>query len=166
MLRLPRPTCRSLSAAIALAATVPFQSPMAQQAQPASALDLAGMDLSVKPGDNFFYYANGTWLKQTPIPPDRSSYGSGAILVELTSRRVVDLIQEAAKANAQAGSDLRKIGDYYNSFMDEAAIDAAGLQPMAPILAQISAIRDRTGLARFLGSTLRADVDAFNATNF
>jgi predicted metalloendopeptidase len=135
-------------------------------ARPSPGLDVAGMDRSVKPGDSFFNYANGTWLKQTDIPADRSTYGAGAILIELTDRRVADLIQEAAKADAPAGSDLRKIGDYYASFMDSTAIDAAGLGPIQPTLDSISAIRDRKDLARVLGSTLRDDVDALNNTNF
>jgi putative endopeptidase len=157
---------RSSLAAILLAATIPFAGLPAQQAAKAPGLDLAGMDLSVKPGDNFFYYANGTWIKNTPIPPDRSSYGSGSILDELTSRRVSDLIQEAARANAPAGSDLRKIGDYYAAFMDTTAIDAAGLKPIQPLLDSIAAIGDRRDLGRVLGSTLRADVDVLNNTNY
>ena len=153
----------------ALALTAPLMSPgsmTAQQAHTSSALDVAGMDRAVKPGDDFFEYANGTWLKQTEIPADRSTYGGSAILIELTDRRVADLIQENAKANAPAGSDLRKIGDYYTSFMDTAAIEAAGLKPLQPTLDSIAAIRDRKDLARALGSRLRADVDAINATNF
>jgi putative endopeptidase len=166
MIRLRRPTSRFLIAAIALAAAAPRAALLAQQAHTPPALDVAGMDRSVKPGDNFFEYANGTWLKQTEIPADRSSYGGSAILIELTDRRVADLIQEAAKGNAPAGSDLRKIGDYYTSFMDTTAINAAGLTPLQPTLDSIAAIRDRKDLARVLGSGLRADVDAINATNF
>jgi putative endopeptidase len=139
---------------------------VAQTAHPSPGLDVAGMDRSVKPGDSFFNYANGTWLKQTDIPADRSSYGASAIVIELTDRRVADLIQEAAKADAPAGSDLRKIGDYYASFIDSTAIDAAGLTPLQPTLDSIAAIRDRKDLARVLGSELRNDVDALNATNF
>ena len=146
------------AAAILLTAAVPLGH--------ADGLDLAGMDLSVRPGDNFFMYANGTWIRDTPIPPDRSSYGSGAILEQLTDKRVVDLIQASAKANAPAGSDQRKIGDYYASFMDTTAIEAAGIKPLQPALARISAIKTRTDLARVLGAGLEADVDALNATNF
>ena len=164
MIRLRPFAHRSLVVALALTASIPFASLVAQQA--ATGLDLAGMDLSVKPGDNFFYYANGTWIKNTPIPPDRSSYGAGSILVELTDRRVADLIQAAAGANAPAGSNLRKIGDYYTSFMDTTAIDAAGLEPIQPLLDSIAAIVDRKDLARALGSTLRADVDVLNNTNY
>ena len=129
-------------------------------------LDLAGMDKSVAPGDNFFTYANGTWLKQTPIPADRSSFGVGATVADLTDKRTAALIQEAAKSKAPAGSDFRKIGDYYTSFMDEAAIESAGLRPIQPTLERINAIQDRKGLSAFLGSTLRADVDVLNATNY
>lgn len=129
-------------------------------------IDTAGMDRSVKPGDDFFEYANGTWIKHTEIPADRSSYGTSSILLDLTDRRVADLIQESSKASAPAGSEARKIGDYYASFMDSTAIDAAGLKPLQPTLDSIAAISDRKGLAHFLGSALRADVDALNNTNF
>jgi predicted metalloendopeptidase len=161
-LRLSRPT---LLAAFALTAPLLPGQLAAQQAHSSTVLDVAGMDRAVKPGDDFFEYANGTWLKQTEIPADRSTYGASAILIELTDRRVADLIQESAKADAPAGSDLRKIGDYYTSFMDTAAIDAAGLKPLQPTLDSIAAIRDRTDLARVLGAGLRADLDVLNATN-
>jgi putative endopeptidase len=165
MIRL-RPPLAFLTSVLSLAAPIPLAPLNAQQAGPAAALDLAGMDRSVKPGDNFFQYANGTWLKTTEIPADRSSYGAGAMVADLTDQRVGELIRRAAKDNAAAGSELRKIGDYYTSFMDSTAIDAAGLTPLRPTLDSIAAIRDRKDLARVLGSTLRADVDPLNYTNF
>jgi predicted metalloendopeptidase len=128
-------------------------------------IDLPGMDRAVVPGVDFFSYANGSWLKQTSIPADRASYGTGAAVSELTARRTVELIKNAAKSSAPAGSELRKVGDYYASFMDEAAIEAAGLRPLAAKLERIAAIADRKDLARALGSTLRADVDALNSTD-
>ncbi|MGB6605846.1 MAG: M13 family metallopeptidase [Steroidobacteraceae bacterium] len=127
-------------------------------------IDVGGIDRSVAPGDDFFRYANGTWLKTTEIPPDRSSWGSGAMLVELTTKRTADLIRDAA-AHAASGTDARKIGDYYAAFMDEAHIESLGLKPLAAQLAAIDAIRDRRGLAHALGATLRADVDVLNSTN-
>jgi putative endopeptidase len=135
-------------------------------ATPATAhgLDFTAIDRSVAPGDDFFRYANGVWLKTTEIPPDRSSYGSSAMLVELTAKRTADLIRGAAAA-AAAGSEARKIGDYYASFMDEAHIEQLGLKPLEPALARIDAIKDRKGLARALGAALRADVDVLNSTN-
>jgi predicted metalloendopeptidase len=129
-------------------------------------LDLGGMDRSAKPGDAFYQYANGTWLKQTEIPPDRSTYGAGAILTDIVDRQVAELIQQAAERAAPSGSEQRKIGDFYASFMDTTAIDAAGLKPLQPTLDSIAVIHDRAELAQFLGSTLRADIDALNATNF
>lgn len=136
-------------------------------AVPAShGIDLAGIDRSVAPGDDFFRYANGTWLKTTEIPADRSYWGASGALIELTARRTADLITEASKADAPAGSDARKVGDIYATFMDEAAIEAKGLQPLLPVLEGVAAISDATSLARSLGGSLRADVDVLNNTNF
>ena len=125
----------------------------------------AALDTTVVPGDDFFAYANGAWIKSTEIPPDRSSWGTGGILAELTAKRTADLIAEAARTSAPAGSDARKIGDTYNTFMDEAAIEAKGLVPLAPELAAIAAITDAQSLARHLGKTVRADVDVLNSTS-
>jgi putative endopeptidase len=126
-------------------------------------LDLAGMDRSVKPGDDFFRYGNGTWLAKTEIPPDRSNYGSFAILTEEASKRTVDLIGNAAKST---DAEEKRVGDFYAAYMDETTIDRKGLSPLSPELARIDAISDKTALARFLGSQLRADVDALNNTQF
>jgi len=132
----------------------------------AHAIDLGGMDHAVVPGDDFFNYANGTWIKNTPIPPDRSNYGLGAVLVEKTNAQVRDLIQDAAKGKAAPGSDAQRVGDYYASYMDEAGIEAKGLAPLKPELDRIAAIKDSKALSSYLGSTLRADVDALNSTDF
>ena len=124
------------------------------------------MDRSVPPGDDFFAYANGTWIKTTEIPADRSSYGAGAMLdgAHRPARGRAD--QAGASADAPAGSDRRKIGDYYASYMDEAAIEAKGLAPLQPALDRIAAIARPRALARVLGTTMRADVDVLNNTNF
>ena len=127
-------------------------------------LDFSGIDRSIAPGDDFFRYANGSWLAQTEIPADRSSWGTGAQLDELTVKRTDELIR-AADSAATAGTEARKIGDYYASYMDAARIDRLALTPLAPLLKKIDAITDRTGLARALGATLRADVDILNSTN-
>jgi len=159
----------SLLAAAALAAaraprvlprTAPTPAPAA-----VGGIDLAGIDRSVAPGDDFFAYANGNWIKNTEIPADRSSYSVGAVLEELTLQRTSDLIAEVARTRASAGTDARKIGDFFASFMDEAGIEAKGIRPLAPMLDRIAAISDAVGLARALGGTLRADVDVLNNTN-
>jgi putative endopeptidase len=127
---------------------------------------VANMDRSVKPGDDFFHYANGDWIKHAEIPADRSYIGSWDTLEDLSRKRTAGLIEEAAKADAPAGSNARKIADLYNSYMDEAAIESTGLAPLRPHLDAIAAIRDKRELARALGETLQADVDALNDTNF
>src|SRR3954469_8090300 len=106
----------------------------------ASGIDLAGIDKSVAPGDDFFAYANGTWLKSTEIPADRSTWGSGEMLAEMTGKRTSDLIAEAARSQAPKGSDPPKVGDYYASYMDEDGIESKGLAPLEPLLQQIAAI--------------------------
>ena len=160
-----RPARSIASRALALAAVVAgLTLATSSLSQSRHGLDLAGIDRSVAPGDDFFHYANGAWLKVTEIPPDRSSYGPGEQLTELTAERTAELVRNAAGAPA-AGSEARKIGDYYASFMDEDGIEKKGLEPLQPALRSIDAIEDRAGLARALGATLRADVDVLNATN-
>src|SRR6185436_5861554 len=132
----------------------------------AADLDIAGMDKSIAPGDDFYQYVNGTWLKNTPIPPDKAAYGIFAIMVDETRKRTVSLIQDAAKTGAASGSDAQKVGDFYSSFMDEAAIESKGVTPLKKQLDTIAAIKDRRALAEVIGSTLRADVDPLNNTNF
>src|SRR2546430_8628427 len=130
-----------------------------------SGIDLAGIDKSVAPGDDFFAYANGSWVKNTEIPADRSTWGSGEMLAEVTGKRTADLIADASKSQAPKGSDAAKVGDYYASYMDEDGIESKGLAPLEPMLRAVAAISDPSGLARYLGSTLRTDVDVLNSTN-
>src|ERR1051326_4034994 len=131
-----------------------------------SGIDFMGMDKSVNPGDDFFAYANGGWLNSTPIPADKASYGIFSILADETRKRTVARIQEAAAATPAASEDARRIGNFYSSYMDEAAIESKGTAPLKPKLDAVAAITNRTDLARILGGNLRADVDPLNNTNF
>ena len=127
---------------------------------------VANLDPSVKPGDDFYEYSNGAWIKRTEIPPDRGRVGGFNTLDDLSNKRTAGLIEEAAKSKAPAGSPAYKIAALYNSYMDEAAVEAKGVGPLRPHLDGIAAIRDKRELARALGETLRSDVDALNNTNF
>jgi putative endopeptidase len=127
---------------------------------------IANMDPSVKPGDNFYLYANGGWVKRAVIPPDRSSIGTFSALVDLTNKRTLSLIEDAGKANPPVGSNAHKIANLYHSYMDEPGIETLGLTPIEPMLQQVTAIADKTQLARALGEGLRADVDPLNNNNF
>ncbi len=129
-------------------------------------VDLAGIDHSVKPGDDFDGYANGNWRKTAVIPADRASTGIFLQVFNKAEQRNAELIKAAAAAKAPAGSSERKIADYYAAFMDQAGIAKHGLNPLKPELAKIDAIKTPADLAGVLGSQLRADVDPVNATNF
>ncbi|MDQ2869740.1 MAG: M13 family metallopeptidase [Acidobacteriota bacterium] len=129
-------------------------------------LDVAGMDRTVNPGDDFYAYANGGWMKATPIPADRSTWGLFGILAEEVNARTAGLIRQAGESKPPPGSDAAKVGAYYDAYMDEKAIEAKGLGPIQPELEEIAAIADGKALARVVGRQLRADVDALNNTRF
>src|SRR5215831_3360157 len=129
-------------------------------------IQLANMDRSVRPGDDFFRFANGDWIQRTEIPADREGVDVFTKLADTSNKRTADLIEEIAKSNPPAGSSERKVADLFNSYMDEAGIEAKGLSPLKPHLDAIAAIRDKKQLAHALGESLRADVDALNNTNF
>jgi predicted metalloendopeptidase len=137
-------------------ASVVTLSPLAQAADRAQigtfGLDLSARKLSVKPGDDFYTYSNGTWVDSFVIPPDRSAYGSFTKLGELSEQRVRDLIEAASKTPAAPGSNAQKVGDFYASFMDQAAIDARGLGPIQADLARIAAAKSYADIAALFGS--------------
>jgi putative endopeptidase len=157
-------TCAVTCALLAVASLFAYSEDAAKP--DAHGIAVGNMDPSVKPGDDFYGYANGGWIKRTEIPPDRSRIGVFSVLDDLSTKRTEGLIEEAVQANAAEGSNARKIADLYTSYMNEAAIDAKGLDPLRPRLDAIAAIRDKHELARALGESLRADVDALNNTNF
>jgi putative endopeptidase len=129
-------------------------------------INVANMDRSVKPGDNFHLYCNGDWMKRTEIPPDRGRLSVFSTLADVSDKQTATLVEEAAKSGGAAGSSARKVADLYNSYMDEAGIEAKGLAPIQPHLKAVAVISDKKALAFALGETLRSDVDALNNTNF
>ena len=114
--------------------------------------DAAGMDTSVKPGDNFYEYASGKWAKQTEIPSDKSNYGSFNILSDLSETRTRGLLDSVAK------DPNSKIGRAYSTYLDRDAIDAKGLQPVAKWLGQINALKSRAAYAGLLAQASRAGI--------
>jgi putative endopeptidase len=124
------------------------EGPAASPAKPkpeigAWGFDSAGMDGTVSPGVSFYQYANGNWLKQTPIPPDKSNYGMFTVLSDRSDERTRRIIEAAT---GTPGSDGQRIGDYYKSFMDAKAIEAKGVAPIQAELDQIAKIRDVGGV--------------------
>jgi len=143
----------ALAAALLLAGATPI---LAQSAAPATAagtagkarygsfgVDLAARDTAVDPGDNFFQYANGSWLRTTQIPADRSSWSLWTTLSEDIDDQLRAIITESAASNDPA---RRRIGDFYAAWMDEAGIEARGTAPLQPYLQRISAARSRADL--------------------
>src|SRR5262245_40487898 len=101
----------------------------------------ANMDRSVNPGDDFFAYANGGWLKAHPIPASESGWGIGNVVREELYVNVRKINEDAAKANAAAGTDQQKIGDFWATAMDEAKAEQLGITPLKAELDRIDAIK-------------------------
>jgi putative endopeptidase len=150
----PVPVAAAPVAAAGVAPAPASDDPPASPAAPARpaigdfGVDLAAGDPRVRPGDDFFAYANGSWNESFLIPADHSSYGPFNALEELSTERVRAIIAAAAAAQPAAGTPQQQIGDYYASYMDEAAIEAAGLAPAQADLKRITAAQSRESLAR------------------
>ncbi|GAD60337.1 peptidase M13 [Brevundimonas sp. BAL450] len=127
--------------------------------------DLEGRDTSVRPGDDFFRYANGTYVDNLEIPADRTRYGSFDLLSQLSENRMTALIAEISAAeDLAAGSDEAKVRDAYNSFMDVAAINALDAQPIQPMLSAIRAVDSHDAMAAYMGATQGAPGGSFWGT--
>jgi putative endopeptidase len=116
--------------------------------------DLSGRDTSVSPGHSFFQHANGAYLRRMEIPADRSSYGAFNALDELSRDRMQAVIQKAAAKRNASGAEA-KVATLYNSFMDEARVNAVGAKPLMADLAQVRAARTREEVARLMGATAK-----------
>ncbi|MEL7454026.1 MAG: M13 family metallopeptidase N-terminal domain-containing protein, partial [Pseudomonadota bacterium] len=116
-------------------------------------LDLASLNETIPPGDNFFQYMNGGWIDTFDMPADRSRYGAFSILREKSEQRVRNIIDELAAAAPQTDTLEGKIAAVYNAFMDVGAIEMAGLAPAQPHLDRIQAISSYEDLARLFGSS-------------
>ncbi|MGH9394901.1 MAG: M13 family metallopeptidase [Terriglobales bacterium] len=141
-------------AALALAAAAPH------------GIVIANMDPAVKPGNDFFMYANGGWIARTAIPPDRASTGVFNELADHTDQQTWAVIGQVAASHPAAGTEAGQIAGLERAYLDEAGIDRRGLAPLHAQFAAIAAIANRTALAQQLGASLRADVDPLNDTNF
>ncbi|MGZ3764119.1 MAG: M13 family metallopeptidase, partial [Mucilaginibacter sp.] len=138
-----------LSGAVLLSAVAftPFGDKRINDGPPSKFIDSANMDLSVKPGDDFFDYANGTWIKQNPIPAKETRWGSFNILHQDNTDKLLKLLNEVSKTQGQPkGSLKQRVGDLYASGMDSLAIEKLGYNPIKPDLARISKVNDLNGV--------------------
>ena len=118
------------------------------------------VDPAVRPGDDFFAYANGAWLKAAVIPAGRDRWAVRDEITELTRRQVAAILEEAPAA--PHGSLARKVAAFRAALLNRPLIERRGIAPLAPVLSRIDAVGDTLALARLLGSTMRADVDPLN----
>jgi putative endopeptidase len=120
----------------------------------------AGVDAGIHPGDDFFAYANGAWLKQVTMPAGKQRWTSRNDIDEVMSKRLVRLLDDAA--SAPAGSSARKVADFRAAYLDRETIEKKGMAPVKPLLDRIERVGDNAALSRLLGSWTRADVDPMN----
>ena len=125
---------------------------------PISGIDLSTIDHTVRPQDDLYQHVNGAWLKATDIPDDRPLEGTFTALRDGSEIAVREIIEEAATKGESATGIERKIGDLYNSFMDEAAVEAKGLEPIRQRLAEVAATTSVTELMALAGRLFRCDV--------
>jgi putative endopeptidase len=123
------------------------------------------MDKTVKPGDDFFTYADGSWVKNTAIPADRSRIGAFWIADQLREKNTRELFDSILKTDQTSGGNAQ-IANYYKAYFNTDAIDRQGLAPVKADIDAINAIADKSALSTAIGGTLRADTDPLNATNF
>jgi putative endopeptidase len=117
-------------------------------------VDLAGMDRTVKPGDDFYAFVSGTWARTTQIPADRSSYGAFAELRDLSEARVRKLVEGYRIDSPAAGGDQAKVAALYRSFLDEAAVDALDASPLLPRIQAITRTASRDDMVRLMGRAI------------
>ena len=125
-----------------------------------SGIDLSAMDTSVKPGDDFFAYVNGTWVANTEMPADKSRYGVFDKLRDESQEAVKAIVERSASGDFPKGSDEQKVGDLYNSFLDWDTRNARGIEPLQPELDRIDAISSYADLAVYFAGTMKRGLDA------
>ncbi|MGE5562791.1 MAG: M13 family metallopeptidase [Bacillota bacterium] len=163
-----KPLLLIFASALALSAcnTSTSQNAAQEQKQGTDAgIQTSWMDKSVKPGDDFFSYANGSWVKSTDIPADRSRIGGFYIADLQREKNTRELFDNIIKSNPTSGNDAM-IANYYKAYLNTDAIDRAGIAPAKADLDAIGRIADQHQLSAAIGGTLRADTDPLNATNF
>lgn len=142
-------------AAVSLSALSIAGAAQAQGAKPtygSFGFDEAGMDRTVKPGDDFYRFANGTWEKNTAIPADRSNFGMFTVLDELSKERTRTILEESK------GDAASRPGRAYASYLDKATVEAKGLAPIQPWLAEVKKV-EKAGYPALVAKAQRAGID-------
>jgi putative endopeptidase len=125
-----------------------------------SGITLENMDLSVRPGDDFFSYVNGAWVAKTDIPADKGRFGTFDLLRDASQDNVKVIIEESASGDFAKGTDEQKVGDLYRSYMDLETRDARGMEPLLPELKRIDAISSRDELTAYFADAMKRNFGA------
>jgi putative endopeptidase len=124
-----------------------------------SGIDMTSVEKSVRPQDDLFHHVNGAWLSKTEIPADKSSYGAFDMLVDKAQADLRAIVEDAARSsNKPPGSEAQKIGDFYESFMNESRANEIGLKPLESELAAVDRIASKTDLARYFGRMFKLNL--------
>ena len=125
------------------------QEPTAQPMASRSGIELGSLDKTADPCNDFYQFACGGWLASHPAPADQPRYGRFEALQERNNAILRDILEEAAKPSS--GDDMRKIGDYYASCLDEKTIESKGLAPLQPELDRVAAIKSTADIPAVVG---------------
>jgi putative endopeptidase len=148
----PCPPLRRLEARSLVGALLLLSLP-AQAASPqigSWGFDLSGRDAGIRPGDDFFRYSGGEWMRRETLPSDRTRWGTFDQLAERAERDTRSIIEDLAASPAPDGTPQRKVGDFYRAFLDTTAIEERGLEPAQPVLGQIRRLRTHVDTARLM----------------
>ena len=110
--------------------------------QDKAVLDISTFNKDIRPQDDLFQYVNGTWLKETEIPGDKTNYGAFTVLADLSEKRLKDIVNELSEGEFKKGSDEQKVSDFYRAFMDEEKIEALGCTPIEGLLKKVDEAED------------------------
>ena len=127
--------------------------------EPVSGISVEHMDTGVRPGDDFFSYVNGTWLAETEIPADKSSYGGFGILRDEAQDDVKVIIEASASGDFAKGTDEQKVGDLYKSYMDMEKRNELGVKPLQRELDTIASIASYEELATYMASANKRNLE-------
>ena len=142
---------------------VAVAAPQGQASQNPPPLDASSRDSSVKPGDDFFLFANGSWIKQTEIPPEYSRWGAFNELIERNNDALHTIAEKASQTpvDPKLAPETRKVGDYYASGMDEKAVEAARTTPLSEEFQKIDAMKDRQDVLKEIAHLHSIGINAF-----
>ena len=125
----------------------------AQHGSSEPVLDVSAMDRTVDPCVDFYAYSCGSWIKKNPIPPDQSNWSTYGKLEDENRAQLRAILEEAAKVSGNRDAATQKIGDYYASCMDEAAIEKLGTKPLSPALDGIASLTSKHDLANYVATS-------------